>query len=96
MDQTGKWELTPAYDLCFSYKPGNRYIESHQMSCNGKRTDFQRSDLLEVAKAGDVTKPDQILEEVQDALLVWPKIAQDVGLEQRQIKSIQNLFRHLQ
>ncbi len=95
MDQTGKWELTPAYDLCFSYKPGNRYIESHQMSCNGKRTDFQRSDLLEVAKAGDVTKPDQILEEVQDALLVWPKIAKDVGLGQRQIKSIQNLFRRL-
>ncbi len=94
MDQSGTWGLTPAYDLCFAYKPGNPYIESHQMSCNGKRTDFQRSDLLAAAKAGDINKPDQILEEVQEALLAWPAIAQDLGLEQIQIKAIQNLFRH--
>lgn len=96
MDRSGNWELTPAYDLCFSYKPGNKFIESHQMSCNGKRGDFEFSDLLEAAKYGDITQPELIVEEVQDVLLSWPEIAKDVGLEPRQIEAIQSQFRDIQ
>ena len=50
----GSWQLTPAYDICFSYKPGNPFIERHQMSCNGKRDGFLFEDLLAVAKVADV------------------------------------------
>lgn len=81
MDQSSKiWRLSPAYDLCFSYKPGNPFIESHQMSCNGKRSDFTRDDLLVAAKAADVKKPAQIIEEVEDVISYWLDYANDLDI----------------
>ncbi|MEH6648879.1 MAG: type II toxin-antitoxin system HipA family toxin [Motiliproteus sp.] len=95
MDMEGQWELTPAYDICFSYKPGNKFIESHQMSCNGKREGFSYADLIQAARAGDVSNPQQIIEQVNDALLAWPDIAKDAGLEAKQYASIQQQFRNI-
>jgi len=67
----GSWQLAPAYDLCFSYKPGNPFIESHQMSCNGKRENFLLEDLLTAAISADVKNPKKIIEEVQLAVSCW-------------------------
>ncbi len=45
------WRLAPAFDVAYSYKPGSPWVNSHQLSLNGRREDFQRSDLLAVAGA---------------------------------------------
>ncbi|MDR1914285.1 MAG: type II toxin-antitoxin system HipA family toxin, partial [Clostridiales bacterium] len=37
MDKDGKWRLSPAYDLVYSYNPQGDYTSLHQMSINGKR-----------------------------------------------------------
>ena len=47
MDRNGKWSLSPAYDITFSYNPANKWIRAHQMTVNGKTTGIELSDLLE-------------------------------------------------
>ena len=37
MDKQGKWKLSPAYDLCYSYTPGGKWTNRHQLSLNGKQ-----------------------------------------------------------
>ena len=40
MDKQGKWKLSPAYDLCYSYTPGGKWTNRHQLSLNGKQDNF--------------------------------------------------------
>ncbi len=84
----GNWQLAPAYDICFSYKPGNPFIERHQMSCNGKRVDFLLEDLLAAAKAADVKNPKIIIEEVQSAMQHWAEQAEKVGIDEERASLI--------
>ena len=38
MDRNGKWKLSPAYDITFSYNPTNKWLRAHQMTINQKNT----------------------------------------------------------
>ncbi len=89
----GNWQLAPAYDLCFSYRPGNPFIERHQMSCNGKRDDFLLEDLLAAAKAADVKNPKTIIEDVQSAMQHWAEQAEKVGIDEEHASLIGKLHR---
>lgn len=89
----GSWQLSPAYDLCFSYKPGNPFIERHQMSCNGKRDNFELSDLLTAARDADVKRPHVIIDEVEQALSRWQEFADAAKLQPIRGKQIGSLFR---
>lgn len=89
----GSWQLAPAYDLCFSYKPGNPFIESHQMSCNGKRDDFLIDDLLTSAGAADVKNPKKIIKQVQQAVSRWSELAREAGIDEKRILHISKLHR---
>ena len=42
MDRQGAWSLAPAYDVIWAWKPGNPWLDSHQMSINGKRDRVHR------------------------------------------------------
>jgi len=94
MDGDGDWSLSPAYDLCFSYKKGNPFIETHQMSTNGKRDNFTMNDLLAVGKAADVGHPGRIIEQVQDSASQWAKLADEAGIETAATNAIGKLFRN--
>lgn len=89
----GSWQLSPAYDLCFSYKPGNPFIDQHQMSCNGKREHFELDDLLSAAKAADVKRPKEILEDVERAVLRWPEHAEKAGIVAARAEGIRQQHR---
>ena len=47
MDRTGKWILSPAYDITFSYNPTNKWLRAHQMTVNGKTSEIGLEDLFE-------------------------------------------------
>ena len=47
MDRSGKWMLSPAYDITFSYNPSNKWLRAHQMTINGKTTEIELKDFLE-------------------------------------------------
>ena len=49
MDRDGAWSLAPAYDVIWAWQPGNPWLDSHQMSINGKRDAFSVADLRAVA-----------------------------------------------
>ena len=40
MDRSGKWELSPAFDVVYSYNPTGDWTAQHQMSLAGKRDGF--------------------------------------------------------
>lgn len=54
MDKTGKWTLSPAYDIGFAYNPKDSWTDTHQMSINGKFDDLTREDLLACAAANNI------------------------------------------
>lgn len=89
----GKWQLSPAYDICFSYKPGNIFIEQHQMSCNGKRDGFVLDDLLEAAKYADVKRPLDIIRQVEESLSKWSQFAEAAGIDEERADYIGGLHR---
>lgn len=89
MDQHGLWRLAPAYDLCFSYKPGGRWTGQHQLSLNGKQDDFTRQDLLTVGERMGIRRCNEIIEEVAEAVSCWKKIALDCGVKNSHIQEIE-------
>ena len=95
MDESGEWFLAPAFDLCFSYKPGNPFIEQHQISCNGKRDHFTLEDLLVAARAGDIKQPKKIIAEVQAVVETWPEYARQAGLSVARTSAIGKMLRRL-
>lgn len=48
MDKSGKWKLSPAYDVSFAYDPTNRWLKQHQMSINNKRNNITFDDLVTI------------------------------------------------
>ena len=88
MDQQGHWELAPAYDLCYSYKPGGKWIGQHQLSLNGKQDGFTRQDLLSVGERMGIRRCNEIVDEVTDVVCQWHSIAQDCGVRESHINEI--------
>ncbi len=76
LNEQRNWELAPAFDLAYSYRPGSKWLGSHQMSLNGRRDDFTREDLL--VPAGKFKKEaNRIIDEVTEIVSQWPKYAKE-------------------
>lgn len=74
MDRTGKWRLSPAYDLAFSQGLG--FTREHQMTFAGKSTGFTRADLLKVGSDFGIKQSGRaVIEQVRQALERWPEHA---------------------
>ncbi len=89
MDQQGRWKLAPAYDICYSYKPGGRWIGQHQLSLNGKQDGFTRLDLSTVGERMGIRRCGEIIDEVSHAVSMWRSIAQDCGVRESHINEIE-------
>jgi serine/threonine-protein kinase HipA len=90
MDRDGAWRLAPAYDLTWAWRPGNRWLDSHQMTINGKRDGFSHADLRAAAGVAGLKQKrgEAILAEVSEAVGAWPEIAAATGIEQPQAERI--------
>jgi serine/threonine-protein kinase HipA len=79
-----RWCLSPAFDIAYSYKANSPWVNSHQMSINGKRDQFTRDDLLAVGQLiGNFNKPArQIIDEVVDVVSNWMDYAGTAGVFQ--------------
>ena len=71
MNQSGKWKLAPAFDICHAYRPGSAWVSQHSLSINGKRKNIMRDDLLTVAKKMNIKKPVAIINKVNDTISRW-------------------------
>lgn len=76
------WRLAPAFDLAYSYKKSSPWVNSHQMSVNGKRENFVRDDLLTVASLiGNFKKEsEEIISQVTEQVSQWDDYAGEAGV----------------
>jgi serine/threonine-protein kinase HipA len=90
MGREGAWSLAPAYDVIWAWKPGNLWLDSHQMSINGRRDDFTVADLRAVARLAGLKRgrAEAILADVSDVVASWTEIAAQVGVEEQMAEQI--------
>jgi serine/threonine-protein kinase HipA len=90
MDRRGAWSLAPAYDVIWAWKPGNLWLDSHQMSINGKRTGFTVADLRDVAGLAGLKRgrAEAILAEVAAVVTSWTELADEVGVDEQMAEQI--------
>ncbi len=89
MDKMGRWDLSPAYDVCHAYRPSSIWVSRQSLSINGKRESITRNDLLEVAKQMNIKNPNQLIDEVQHCVNNWKTYAKKVGVGQKLTEAIQ-------
>ena len=90
MDRSGRWSLSPAFDVTYSYNPTGRWTGTHQMTLNGKRDGFEAGDFVACGqnaamKRGRAT---EILREVQHAVSRWREFAEQAGVPVRTARAI--------
>ena len=90
------WELAPAYDLAYSYKPGSKWVNSHWMSLNGKRDDFSREDFYSLEKLSPLFSRDKInnmIDETISHVSQWRKLATEHNVPASLIDEIESNLR---
>ena len=91
MDRDGAWSLAPAYDVIWAWKPGNPWLDSHQMSINGKRDGFTVADLRAVARLAGLTRgrAEAILARGRPpSSRTGCEVAEEVGVDERMAEQI--------
>lgn len=73
-----QWQLAPAFDIAYSYKPGSPWVNSHQLSLNGKRDNFTYADLIEAAKmlSNFTREAKDIIAHIISIVSQWPNYAE--------------------
>lgn len=77
------WELAPAYDVCYAYRPDSPWVSQHALSIHGKRKDITKEDLLAVAKAMNIKKAEKIIGEISNQVNQWPGFAESTKVDPR-------------
>jgi len=78
-----KWQLAPAFDLCFAFDPTNHWVNKQTLSVNGKRLGITADDLMTIAQDNNIKKGRKIIKEINAIVIFWAKYAKkaDVGKE---------------
>lgn len=95
MDRNGRWKLSPAYDITFSYNPTNKWLRAHQMTVNGKTTDIGLSDLLEAGEKMGIKQRrcKDIISEVGASVGDFASIADSVGIMEKTTEYIDSIIK---
>jgi len=95
MDKFGKWSLSSAFDITYSFNPSGKWTTNHQMSINGKTNDFILDDFKACAKMASMKRgrAGKIIDEVKQVVSRWKDYADVVGVEPSQRDKIQIVLR---
>lgn len=85
----GRWQLAPAYDICFAYDPTNVWVNQQTLSINGKRSDISNDDFMTIAKANNIKKGAEIIEEINQAVFKWVDFANEAKVDEKHFNHIQ-------
>lgn len=86
------WELAPAYDLAYSYKPGSKWVNSHWMTLNGKRDDFTRADFYSLERVSPLFTRNYINETIDNTIEQvsrWRRLAVENNVPELLIKEVE-------
>jgi len=90
LKQEGRWELSPAYDVCYSYDPNNVWVSQHSLSINGKHKEINKNDLMTIAKANNIKKGERLINEIKETVCNWTAYAAQVNVSSSLTNSINN------
>ncbi len=95
MDKSGKWSLSPAFDVMYAFNPSGTWTASHQMSLAGKREGFTLEDFKTVAETASMKRgrAEAIAREVTEAVSRWREFAATAGVVPKQIDMIAEVHR---
>ena len=99
MNKAGKWSLSPAFDMTYSFNPAGDWTARHQMTMNGKHENFTMEDFRASAKIAVMKRgrAEAIVKEVQSAVAKWiefAEAAQVTGTWRKQIQKNLQLIIH--
>lgn len=77
LKKEGRWELSPAYDVCFAYAPDNAWLSQQTLSVNGKRQGITKSDFMQIAKQNNIKKGENIIDEINTVVKSWGDFSQE-------------------
>ena len=86
LKENSKWELSPSYDICYSYDPDNVWVSQHTLSINGKHKDIKKADLMKIAADNNIKNAEKIIESIKTVVSNWNKYALDAKVSE-QLKS---------
>jgi serine/threonine-protein kinase HipA len=95
MDKSGRWSLSPAFDVTYSYNPAGQWTAAHQMTINGRNDGFTIDDFRACAKSASMKRgrAEAILEEVRHVVSRWKYYADAAGVDPAQGDRIQATLR---
>ena len=95
MDRRGRWRLSPAFDVVYSFNPDGDWTAQQQMSLNGKLDGFERMDLLVFAKASGIktSRAKQLIDKVAAAVDMWAEFARISRVPDGDIRRVERTFR---
>lgn len=85
-----RWQLSPAYDICFAYDPTNIWVSQQTLSINGKRNEITKEDFMTIAKANNIKKGEEIIDEINQVVRMWESYANEAKVDEKHIVHIQS------
>ena len=95
MDRSGRWSLSPAFDVTYAFNPEGRWTSRHQMSVNGKRDGFELADLVTFGDSLSLKRgrAKEIAGEVHETVLEWPRFAEEAHVPEPMVDTIRRAHR---
>jgi serine/threonine-protein kinase HipA len=90
MSRSGQWELAPAFDVVYSYRPGSPWTDRHQMTVNGKRDDFTLADFRACGRTASLPRGRaiRIVDKVCEVVSDWSAYAGRVEVDDEHVRRI--------
>jgi serine/threonine-protein kinase HipA len=85
-----RWQLSPAYDVCYAYDPTNIWVSQQTLSINGKRSGISMDDFMTIAKANNIKKGIEIIDEINQTVCKWEFFANKAKVDEKHLKDIQS------
>ena len=94
MNRSGEWRLSPAYDITFAYKEGNKWISRHQMTVNGKSENITADDMIAVGQniGLKISKCKNIIEEEKKVISNWLEYAKISSVSEERANIINSII----
>jgi serine/threonine-protein kinase HipA len=93
MSEEGLWTVSPAYDLTFSYGPGGEHCTA--LLGEGKKPSSIHLKKLGLLIGINPKKVNTIVEEVCDAVTLWPHFALEAGVSKKTSQLIQTALERI-
>ncbi len=92
LPKSGKWQLSPAYDVTHAFNPKGERTYQHLMSVNGRFSGITRDDLFAVGDRFLVPRFREVIREVSAAVARWTDYAKAADVPQREVAAISDDF----